>query len=257
MTACYFCGQKATSREHAPARSMFKGFSCDSITVPSCDAHNTEKSHHDQAIVSAFLIPLHAMTEQLPRRRWNIHPDVMRAIAQGKSAFPYTKKRAVSKQIADHPLLKRIAMPDSVYVPPSVSIHDWIRLLTAAMIFSAARTVDPTINWKRALVWSPDWLAKPRNTEVSLEYAAAEFKSNRELEEQIAKEVTWNVGWSASPRPYPSSIYCFDVGILRDTAAVFRHRLYSLYRWYAAFEASPQTVARLRQKIDSLPKGLG
>src|SRR5258706_15617847 len=55
---CYYCGSQANSDEHAPPRQMFKGFSCDSITVPSCSTHNSEKGGADQAIVSAFLIPL-------------------------------------------------------------------------------------------------------------------------------------------------------------------------------------------------------
>jgi hypothetical protein len=37
---------------------MFKGFECDSITVPSCDRHNSAKGGNDQAIVNGLLIPL-------------------------------------------------------------------------------------------------------------------------------------------------------------------------------------------------------
>jgi hypothetical protein len=228
---------------------MFKGFSCDSITVPSCDAHNTKKSHHDQAIVSAFLIPLHNMAQQLPDRRWNIGPDVIRAINRGRSAFPYTKRRAISSQLADHPLLKRVAMPDSVYVVPGVSIHDWVRQLTAALVFHATKAVDPELDWRRALVWSPDWLSKPRGSEVSLEYAAAEFKSSQALHDRITKEIAWRRGWSAIPRPYPRSIYVFDVGLIGDTAATIRHRFYSSYTWYAAFECSSQSIAKIERKI--------
>ena len=50
---CYFCGGPATTMEHAPPKQMFRAFECDSITVPSCDEHNTRRSASDQAIVSA------------------------------------------------------------------------------------------------------------------------------------------------------------------------------------------------------------
>lgn len=56
-STCYYCGGKTTSDEHAPPRQMFRAFDCDSITVPSCETHNSAKAGRDQAIVSAFLIP--------------------------------------------------------------------------------------------------------------------------------------------------------------------------------------------------------
>ncbi|HEY4717548.1 MAG TPA: hypothetical protein VIH14_00910, partial [Anaerolineales bacterium] len=54
---CYYCGAPGPNgREHAPPQMMFTGFDCDSITVPSCDKHNTRKNIGDRAIITAILM---------------------------------------------------------------------------------------------------------------------------------------------------------------------------------------------------------
>jgi hypothetical protein len=46
---CYFCDCPASSREHAPPKCFFpKGNRENLVTVPSCDKHNSEKSHNDE-----------------------------------------------------------------------------------------------------------------------------------------------------------------------------------------------------------------
>jgi len=57
--ACYYCGKlpndKApSSKEHVPPKMMFKGFNCDSITIPACANHNTNKNIGDRAVVCIF-----------------------------------------------------------------------------------------------------------------------------------------------------------------------------------------------------------
>lgn len=56
---CYLCGAFSTSKEHVPPRNLFpeardvdgRDFRKNLITVPSCDEHNSEKSHHDQFLM--------------------------------------------------------------------------------------------------------------------------------------------------------------------------------------------------------------
>lgn len=59
---CYWCGAKATSREHVPPKCLFperkdfmgftqKDFRKNLITVPSCDAHNLSKSNEDEYLM--------------------------------------------------------------------------------------------------------------------------------------------------------------------------------------------------------------
>ncbi|MEI1279656.1 hypothetical protein V6Z05_15105 [Leptospira venezuelensis] len=53
---CYFCGKEATSREHVPPQCLFpqkekselRDLKRNLITVPSCDVHNSNKSHDDE-----------------------------------------------------------------------------------------------------------------------------------------------------------------------------------------------------------------
>ncbi|MFG0677725.1 hypothetical protein [Delftia sp. WSY_7] len=48
---CYYCGELATSREHAPPQSFFpKNFKLNLITVPSCEKHNNSKSKNDEYV---------------------------------------------------------------------------------------------------------------------------------------------------------------------------------------------------------------
>ncbi len=56
---CYKCGEIATSREHVPPICVFPeakdviglNFRKDLITVPSCDEHNSKKSHDDEFLM--------------------------------------------------------------------------------------------------------------------------------------------------------------------------------------------------------------
>lgn len=62
---CYWCGRPATSKEHVPPKCLFpedkdvkniydKSFRDNLITVPSCDEHNTRKSHEDEYLMACL-----------------------------------------------------------------------------------------------------------------------------------------------------------------------------------------------------------
>ena len=62
---CYWCGVDATSKEHVPPKCLFPEdkdiqkiahdtFRKNLITVPSCDAHNLEKSHEDEYLMACL-----------------------------------------------------------------------------------------------------------------------------------------------------------------------------------------------------------
>jgi hypothetical protein len=61
--SCYMCANEATSREHAPPRCLFpetkdtvdgSSYRKNLVTVPSCEFHNTEKSHDDEYLLFAL-----------------------------------------------------------------------------------------------------------------------------------------------------------------------------------------------------------
>jgi hypothetical protein len=60
---CYICAKPATSDEHAPPKCLFPetkdtidgtNYRINLITVPSCDEHNSAKSHHDEYLLQAL-----------------------------------------------------------------------------------------------------------------------------------------------------------------------------------------------------------
>jgi hypothetical protein len=61
MDTCYMCEAPATSREHIPPRCIFpkgEAFRKDLMTVPSCDAHNGQKSTSDQYLRHVLIAAL-------------------------------------------------------------------------------------------------------------------------------------------------------------------------------------------------------
>lgn len=63
IQSCYMCARDATSREHAPPRCLFPeikdttngaNYRNNLITVPSCELHNSEKSHDDEYLLFAL-----------------------------------------------------------------------------------------------------------------------------------------------------------------------------------------------------------
>jgi hypothetical protein len=50
---CYYCGERATTREHVPPKGFFsRKANLQLKTVPSCTKHNNAKSHDDQYLLA-------------------------------------------------------------------------------------------------------------------------------------------------------------------------------------------------------------
>ena len=241
--ACYYCGSEACSDEHAPPRQMFKGFPCDSITVPSCEDHNSSKGGADQAIVSAFLIPLHNGIGRYP-----LEDRVLKAIQIAQPSFERAKRRAVNSPLLKSPPEALKDLPNLAYLVPSTNIGGWIRQLTAALVYNAVQAFDLTIKWPEAIVWSPDWVAAEGPASLELEQAISILEKQREIHLQL-EQLTWEDGWSAHPRPYPSIIYAFQVRFEPNGEVIFKHRFYNRYTWYAWFSAAQETIAKLEEKL--------
>lgn len=66
MANCYFCGARATTREHVPPKCLFpkKGgngepdYRSNLATVPSCDEHNHAKTHDDEYLKNILVMPV-------------------------------------------------------------------------------------------------------------------------------------------------------------------------------------------------------
>jgi hypothetical protein len=241
---CYYCGDPSVSKEHAPVQQMFKGFKCDSITVPACDRHNSVKSGNDQAIVSALLIPIFNHPEQ-----YSLGEDVKAAVELGRPSFERAKRKALNRSLVKNPSKAMAKLPNVAYLEPSADIYGWVKMLSAALIWDALKNRDESINWNNAVVWSPDWIPSGDSSSLRKEHATAVLLRNRDSRQ--AASYSWEQGWSAAPRPYPANIYEFRV-YLAEGEVAFWHKFYNSYCWYVAIgKVSDATIEGLRLKIVS------
>lgn len=221
---------------------MFKGFPCDSITVPSCETHNSHKSGNDQAVVSAFLIPLYNGLGRYP-----LDADISKAIENALPSFVRAKRKALSTPLLSDPPEDIADLPDVSYVTPSTNIRAWVRQLTAALVYDAVKTLDRTIKWDEVITWSPDWIETDDPSPVPFNRVISVLQKKGAVRARL-EQMEWLDGWSAYPRKYPSNIYAFQLHFEPDEV-VFWHRFYNRYNWYAWFSASQETLGKLATKI--------
>jgi hypothetical protein len=239
---CYFCDARKTSQEHVPPQQMFKGFECDSITVPSCDEHNSKKSGQDQAIVHALLKPLLYGQEHYP-----VEPEIKHAIECAKSGFEKTKHTAQNVQMVKLPPHLSGELPEVSYLAPEVNLSYWIMLISAALIYKALGRRDKSIQWQNSSPWSAEFIHGPMH-QLTLDEAAKRFKSDLEFSRFLDFN-QWFLGWSAVIRPYPPLIYRFDIAISGEPI-VMRHLFYNRYKWFVnIWGAEAATRQAIRQLL--------
>jgi len=236
---CYYCEKPATSVEHLPPKQMFKAFQCDSLTVPSCDEHNSKKCGHDQAIVSALLIPLHT-----GRHRYPLEPEIELAINAALPSFEMSKRSAVRSPFLKDPPSGLDDLPDLAHLAPSVDFPAWIRQLTAGLVHKKIATASYTVSWQKATVWSPHWFATSGPAPVPYDDVVQTLESYQK-QRAMLDNLTWQPGWSASPNPYPNIIYSFQIHVFPDKYVMFRHMFYNRYTWYVTFRASKRCISKL------------
>jgi hypothetical protein len=235
---CYFCGAKATTFEHVPPRQMFKGFSCDSITVPSCDEHNTKKSGDDQAIISSFLIPLRNGKDV-----YKLEPEIEQAIKAATPSFERAKKKAISAQLINN---QPADIPNTSYLSADAKFWHWMRQLTAALVFDATETFNDSVNWEELPAWSPHRIPSAKNEPMELDKFLALFQE-KEKKEKGFQELEWLNGWSSFPNSYPSIIYKFKIH-LTDSEILFCHKFYNRYDCYILVKLPFDILAKIFQK---------
>ncbi len=237
---CYYCGASVTSMEHAPPAQMFTMFPCDKVTVYSCDQHNASKSGSDEAIIKAMLISLRNTSYLYPNRSH----EIKKAIEVAEPYFPRLKNVITTHPIMENP-------PDNLgaelaHLPPQIDIKEWMRQLTAALVYNAIRRYDPAIRWDEALVKSPHWIpAKPGAIERE---RLTDLLRKSFTEESNFESLDWQPGWPSGPNNYPADIYRFDVN-WAYAPIIFKHCFFNSYSWYVGFEASRQTKVGLIEKL--------
>jgi len=240
---CYYCGSPFSSKEHAPPQLLFRGFSCDSITVPSCESHNSSKSGDDQAFISALIQSLNNLQLQ---ENTKFSPDVVKAIATAKSSFECVKESVKNVDIIEREQLDSTIFSKVAHFQGN--IDNWIRQLTAALVWNAIKYFDKDINWSKSVVRSPNLIHSDVPSNLDIAQVLESTKLFQQVDE-MEQKLTWINGWSAHPKPYPTSIYrfslFFDDG---ENSIIVKHRFYDCYSWYILFSAPKQTMDTIKEK---------
>ena len=225
---------------------MFRGFNCDSITVPSCINHNCTKGGADQAIVSALLTSIKNYAESNAKYKARMGVDLTKAIKMARSTFERTKNKVISKPFFDDMPDAKKHLPDIGFLKTPIKVSNWIKNLTAAIFYDGIQSYDPLVEWDKIESWSPDYidskLVSTAEDKILLIIQYDKFRNWLETKH-------WINGWSAYPRKYPQNIYCFFFSFDFDDITI-KHRFYNNYNWYASFKPSPKTKEMLLKKLN-------
>jgi hypothetical protein len=249
---CYYCGAPPpSSREHAPVKSMFEAFDCDSITVPACDKHNTEKHLDDRAIVAFFLGGLYTGFKS-----GVLTENVLRAFEEAERNLKNAREVTLRPWVSDP--LGNLDTPLS-HIDALGKVRAWMRQLTAALVWSVVGEYDPEIKWDEAIVWSPEFA--PDTGLLSIEEAGIQLERLQSIKANVnGLAVQWWPGWSSYPREYPRDIYRFELSFLPSQyllidgsklEILFRHWFYGQFSWYVWFTTSQQIKLTL---VDTVKK---
>jgi len=241
---CYYCGAPCTSGEHAPPEMMFKGFGCNFIIVPSCDEHNSKKSGNDLAIVAAYIEAINGMLQDATITDSELPRDVQKAVkrARGKKWFENAKNKVdLHPYIIDGIMLPRFAS--------DFNISDWMRQLTAALVWNATGYYDAEIGWDKKdknepFTWSAQHSlgSKSETEEIRLSFRNWQI-------ERYCDSLPWLRGWAS----YAADIYNFQMTFLSNPQewqgreVMFKHQFYRTYDWYVGFSTSSKTKQLLKQ----------
>ena len=236
---CYYCGASPpSSKEHAPIKSLFEAFDCDSITVPSCEKHNTRRSNDDKIIRTFLLKGLY-----FGLRQGTLTENQLKALERSYDSLGEAQEVTLCPLVKDP--LGELDSPLS-HIDRTDRIWKWMRQLTAALVWSVVGFYDSTIEWNEAIVWSPEYAIEPE--EYSIEHVQRKLLKLQDIKGRLNQIVIrWWPGWSAYPKEYPPDIYRFEIGMLPDRywvsedrpEIVFQHRFYGTFSWYVWFVSSP------------------
>jgi hypothetical protein len=215
---CYYCGEKATTEEHAPPKQIFRPSGGKSFKVPSCKQHNTEKSSRDQAIIHGFLKSLLCWKDSL-------EPEIYKTLIEAMKGFNRTKRTAIIRTPIKNANEK---IPKLCYLTKENEIHGWIRHLSAAVIYDALQRYEPSVSWDKLDVFSPDFIPSKDNKGLEVN----QFIKNNNLRRSIEKEINqlgWIEGWSANRNCYKPKVYRFEIAKNKN---ILCHVFFNRFKWY-------------------------
>ena len=232
---CYFCGKAATNREHLPPQQFFKGFNVDSLTVPSCKEHNMDKCYTDEAIAKSMLLALEK----------NViikNNDIRIALQKVK---PYYNQ--VKSDLSERTIYKQNdASYDSIILNQNINLSDWIKKLSAGLIFYKIKHFDSNNNFDQSFVFERNsYIA--HDTPQSLLMFEKEYIRKIEFT-KIIEDGNWFNGWNDKKNKYPETIYKFSYKFI-GKRIIIKHWFFQQFTYYNGIEISNNTISRILNKL--------
>jgi len=234
MECCYYCGGKKNSREHLPPRQIFKGFRVDCMTVPSCDKHNTKKTGDDEVIVKSMLMALE-------KNGTSLNDDVILALKIVKPHY-HQVKRNVSERTLYRQNNKNY---DFIVLNPEVDLSDWIRKLSAGLIYYKTEFYDCRNQFDNSVVVERNSYPNHENPN-DLSCFEEEYNKKKALA-RIIENGNWTNGWNDTKNAYPETLYVFYYKLI-GKIFIIKHIFYQQYTYYNIIDLSEDTLLKIIQK---------
>jgi hypothetical protein len=229
---------------------MFEAFKCDSITVPSCSKHNTEKSSDDLAILAFLIRGIYPCI-----RTGTLTNNALLAIEHAHNKINESKsvkgKKLIEGRVDD-------LGTEFSYINDENIIENWILQLTAAIVWSATGYHDNNVNYGSFNVWSENY--HPGNNPFDINSAAEKTRELQITRVAINKRAgKWWKGWSAYKKQYPPDIYRFSIAFVDSdkiglngsiNEMIIQHRFYGQFSWYVFMKISKSIVNDVRSALN-------
>lgn len=240
---CFYCGAPGpSSKEHAPPRNFFEVSVCSKITVPACAEHNTDKAGSDNAIKAALLRGIDEMIANGVKT--DASDGVRRTIELMRSKYQQANRLVKIKPlVSDHPDDAGVKLP---FLHKEADVESWVRMLTAALLWSVTGTHDSGCNWSDSEVFSPSYIPGRRDADLTPQSLAATYEKNLCTWRNLEETGLWRHGWQPYPDPFPPDLYHFDVCLATAygrRTATFKHYFFSAHPYYVQFETTGDTIA--------------
>lgn len=232
MKTCYYCGAKANNKEHLPPKQLFKGFRVDSLTVYSCEKHNNKKSFDDEAIVKSMLIALEKH-DIVKNEDIKLSLDIIK--------LHHTQ---VKNKISENTLYKQNNIDYNFTVlSPDVKLDDWIKKLSAGLIWYKTRFFDHDNRFDDSIVIEKN--SYPNyETPKDLLFFEKEYKKKIELISIIEKG-KWINGWNDKKNTYPVTIYTFYYKFI-GKKLIIKYVFYQQFTFYNIIDLSEKTLLKIK-----------
>jgi hypothetical protein len=248
---CFLCGAPGpSSKEHAPPKAFFEGSECSKITVPACPQHNTDKAGTDNAIKAALLRGIDEMISSGDKKD---APDAVRRLIETMQPKYRQANCLVTMKplVSDHPDDADVSLP---FLAKAAEVESWVKMLTAALLWSVTGTHDTGSDWSNASAFSPSYFPGRRDADLTPELLATTYDSNLYPWRNLEDSGNWRHGWQPEPVAFPAEIYRFDVCLATSNGcktAVFKHHFFSAHPYYVRFETSEETLSRMDKYLEA------